>query len=904
MATDSTRDIIEKHTTAVVLRDGSTLHLRPIRCDDQERLQDLFARLSPHTVYLRFHHMLKQLSREEAARLCTVDYENSFALVGTVGEGAEEKLIAVARYYRLTGLDAAEMAVVVEDAYQGKGIGTQLLEQLAGVARGKGIRSFEAEVLAENNEMLKVLTDSGFQIAQELEHGVYRVVWPLAPTPEAAERSAEREKVAAIASLRAFLKPRSIAVIGASQRQGSIGNKLFRNLLYQGFGGVVYPVNPNVEVVASVKTYPTVLDITGDVDLAVVVVPAEAVHTVVQQCGRKGVKGVVVISAGFAESGAEGRQMQDKVLSTARSYGMRLIGPNCMGIINTDPQVNMNATFSSVFPPAGNIALCSQSGALGLVILEYARVLNIGLSAFVSIGNRADVSSNDFLEYWVDDPKTDVILLYLESFGNPRKFAHIARAVSTQKPVVAVKSGRTAPGSRAAASHTGALATGEVGSDALFRQAGIVRVDTLEELFDTANLLSHQPIPRGRRLAILTNGGGPAIMTADASAARGIELPPLSETTITALKRILPRGSSLANPIDMTAGAGASAYSEALKLLADDDTVDNVVVIFIPPIVAEPEAVARAVRTVAPLYRQRGKTLLASFMGARGARVELGSDEEGYVPSFSFPEATAAALAMACEYAEWRRRPKGTVPELSGIDKRKAEQIVESALEQSAKKPTWLDTDTAFSLLNCYGIHCVQSSPAATAEEAAGLAADMGFPVAVKLLSDTITHKTDVGGVVLGVRSETEVKQAFGQIRERLAGVGRASEMQGVVVQQMVTKGVEVIVGVTQDPSFGPLVLFGTGGIYTELFKDVAVRIHPLTDVDAREMIESVKAHKLLEGWRGSKPSDVVALEGLLLRVSAMVEDLPQIAELDLNPVKALTKGKGYLVVDARVLLS
>lgn len=892
-----------RYSTAVLLRDGSTLHLRPIQCDDQERLQALFARLSPHTVYLRFHHMLRQLSKDEAFRLCTVDHENSFALVGTVGEGAEEKLIAVARYYRLTNPDAAEMAVVVEDAYQGKGIGTQLLEQLANVARGKGIRSFQAEVLAENQEMLKVLTDSGFEISQELEHGVFRLVWPIAPTTAVEEKSAEREKVAAIASLRAFLKPRSVAVIGASQRQGSIGNKLFRNLLYQGFAGVVYPVNPNSEAVASVKTYPSVLDIAGEVDLAVVIVPAEAVYTVVQQCGRKGVKGVIIISAGFAETGAEGRQMQEKVLSTARSYGMRLVGPNCMGIINTDPQVNLNATFSSVFPPTGNIALCSQSGALGLAILEYARVLNIGLSAFVSIGNRADVSSNDFLEYWVDDPKTDVILLYLESFGNPRKFARIARAVSAHKPVVAVKSGRTAAGSRAAASHTGALVTGEVGSDALFRQAGILRVDTLEELFDTANLLSHQPTPRGRRLAILSNGGGPAIMTADACAARGIELPALSEATISALKKALPRGASFANPIDMTAGAGASEYAEALRLLAEDEAIDNVVVIFIPPIVTEPEAVAKAIRTVAPQYRQRGKTLLASFMGARGARVELGSDEEGYVPSFAFPEATAAALARACEYGEWLRRPKGAIPPLPGIDAKKAATIVRSALERSAKKPVWLDTDTAFSLLDCYGIRCVQSRPAASAEETARLAADTGFPVAVKLLSDTITHKTEVGGVVLGVRSETEAKQAFAGIRERLAALGRDGEMQGVVVQQMVTKGVEVIVGVTLDASFGPLILFGTGGIYTELFKDVAVRIHPLADIDAREMIQSVKAHQLLEGWRGSKPSDVEALEGLLLRVSAMVEDLPQIAELDLNPVKALDKGKGYIVVDARVLL-
>jgi succinyl-CoA synthetase alpha subunit/RimJ/RimL family protein N-acetyltransferase len=408
MAASPVSDSLEKYETTVILRDGSTLHLRSIQREDEERLLALFSRLSRHTVYLRFHHVLSQMSKEEVRRFCTVDYNDAFALVATLGEDIEEKIIAVGRYYRLPRGDTAEIALVVEDAYQGKGIGTHLLEQLAMIAKEKGIRLFEAEVLAENEEMMRVLKDSGFQVAQELEHGVYQVVLPIAPTPVVEERSAEREKVATIASLRSFLKPRSIAVIGASQRQGSIGNKLFRNLLQQGFDGVLYPVNPKAEVVASVRAYPSVLDIPGEVDLAVVIVPAEIVQQVMQQCGRKGVRGVVVISAGFAESGAEGRERQDRLLETARSYGMRLVGPNCMGIINTDPQINMNATFSSVFPPAGNIALGTQSGALGLAILEYARSLNIGLSTFVSIGNRADVSSNDLLQYWEEDPSTGV----------------------------------------------------------------------------------------------------------------------------------------------------------------------------------------------------------------------------------------------------------------------------------------------------------------------------------------------------------------------------------------------------------------------------------------------------------------------------------------------------------------
>ena len=875
MAANPTSNGLEKYRRAVILKDGSTLHLRPIQREDEERLLALFNRLTPRTIYLRFQNVLTQMSREEAERFCTVDFDNTFALVTTIGEDIEEKIVAVGRYYRLPRRDAAEVAFLVEDAYQGKGIGTHLLEQLASVATERGICLFQAEVLAENEQMMRVLKNSGFQMAHELENGVYQVVLPIAPAPLVEERSAEREKVATIASLRAFLKPRSIAVIGASRKQGTIGNKLFHNILQQGFNGVLYPVNPNAEVVASVKAYPSVLDISGEVDLAVVITPAEIVHQVVQECGRKGVRGVVVISAGFAESGAEGVIKQEKLIETARNYGMRLVGPNCMGIINTDPQVNMNATFSSVFPPAGNIAFGTQSGALGLAILEYTRGLNIGLSTFVSIGNRADVSSNDLLQYWGDDAATDVILLYMESFGDPRWFARIARGVTPTKPIVAVKSGRTPAGSRAAASHTGALATADVASEALFRQAGIIRVDTLEDLFDVANLLCHQPLPSGKRVAILTNGGGPGIMTVDACAARGLELATLSNKTLSELKKLLPSRASIDNPIDMTAEATAEEYSQALELLAQDDCVDIVIVIFIPPIVTKSEEVANAIREAALQFRRRGKTLLASFMGSRGAPIELGSEEEGYVPCFTFPEATAAALARACEYSEWLNRPKGIIQELGSIDKKKADQIVKSALERSDSRPLWLDATSAIELLSSYGIRVVRSKSARTAEEATRTAGGIGFPVAVKLLSDTIAHKTEVGGVILDLRSQREVERAFIQIRERLASMGRPDEMQGVIIQEMITGGIEVIVGVTQDPSFGPLILFGTGGVYTELFKDVVLRIHPLTDIDAQEMVRSVKAYQLLEGWRGTKPCDTKSLEELLLRVSAMVEDLP-----------------------------
>lgn len=714
----------------------------------------------------------------------------------------------------------------------------------------------------------------------------------------------EQEKAFDIASLEALLKPRSIAVIGASRRNLTIGNKLFRNLLQHEFTGVVYPVNPNAKVVAAVPTYPSVLDIPGEVDLAIIITPAATVPGLMEECGQKGVRGVIVISAGFAESSPEGRARQDGILEIARRYGMRLVGPNCMGIINTDPEVNMNATFSSVFPPIGGIAMGTQSGALGGAILEYARNLNIGLSTFVSIGNKADVSSNDLLQYWGKDPSTKVILLYLESFGNPKKFVRIARSITLTKPVVAVRGGRTLTGSRAAASHTGALATAEVASEALFAQTGVIRVDTLEELFDVANLLSHQPIPQGKRVAILTNGGGPGIMTADACADRGLELQTLSDETVSKLKSFLSDRASLTNPIDMTAEASAEQYRQALEILARYDGIDIVIVIFIPPILTQAEAVANAIRELAPEFRKRGKTLVASFMGSRSAGIEYDSEDGGCIPLFTFPERTAGALTRAYEYSQWLQRPRGVVPKLTGINKEKAEEVVASALKQSSTRPLWLEASSVSDLLNSYGIKVAVSKSAKTAKDAARVAEEIGFPVAVKLLSDKIIHKTEVGGVILSCCSSGDVKQAFNQIRERLEGLGRADEMQGVTIQQMISEGIEVIVGLTQDPSFGPLIMFGMGGIYAEFLRDITFRIHPLTDVDVQDMVRSVKVHELFAGWRGSKPSDVKALEDLLLRVSAMVEDLPQIAEMDLNPVKAQEQGKGYVVVDARILLS
>jgi acyl-CoA synthetase (NDP forming) len=626
------------------------------------------------------------------------------------------------------------------------------------------------------------------------------------------------------------------------------------------------------------------------------------VAKVADECGHKGVHTLVVISDGFKEVGPEGASREKEIRDIALGHGMRIIGPNCMGVINTDPSVRLNATFSPVYPPAGNVAFLSQSGAMGLVVLEYASNLDIGISTFVSVGNRVDISSNDLLEYWEQDPSTDVILLYLESFGNPRKFSRIARRVTAKKPVVVVKGGSTQAGSRAAASHTGAMATSDVVSDVLFQHAGIIRVNLMEEMFDVAALLSNQPLPRGRRLVIVTNGGGPGIIAADSAARNGLLLPQPSEAMITKLKSVVKRDISFHNPLDTTAGANAQEFRAILRLLADDKDSDAVLAIFIPPIVAGMEDFGASIGDVAPYFWNEGKPLLACFLGQRGFKGKLGSGDR-FVPTYPFPEEAISALSKAAEYAEMRQKPAGQIPEFSGIKINEARDIVGRAMAKSTQRPLWMQPGEISGLLTCYGMHFIETLVARTPTEAAATAAKVGFPVVVKLDSDTITHKSDVGGVVLGLDSPDKVKQAFNYIRTRLAKDGRQNEMQGVIVQQMVDEGTEAIVGITQDPIFGPLIMFGSGGTYAELMKDIVLRLAPISDLDAKEMINSIKMSSLFKGFRGLPPADIAAVEDLLLRLAAMAEDIPQIAELDFNPVKVMPQGRGYYIVDARIML-
>jgi acetyl coenzyme A synthetase (ADP forming)-like protein len=717
-----------------------------------------------------------------------------------------------------------------------------------------------------------------------------------------AETEAQTMQPSNLESLRPLLSPQTVAIIGASRHPGTIGYLLLQCMVQAGFTGTVYPVNPNADSIMSIKAYPSILDVPDKVELAVIAVPAKLVSKVAEDCGGKGVRALIVISDGFREVGPEGVEREEELRTIIRKYSMRVVGPNCMGIINTNDSIRMNATFSPVFPPAGNVAFMSQSGAMGLTILEHANNLNMGVSTFVSAGNRIDVESNELLEYWENDPATKVILLYMESFGDPRRFARVARRVSTKKPIVVVKSGSTPAGSRAAASHTGAIATSDVTIDALFHYAGIIRVNSMEELFDVATLLSNQPLPTGRRLAIITNGGGPGIIAADASARSGLVLPPFSPETEEKLESVALRDISINNPLDTTAGSTPEEFCHMLEILANDKGNDAVLAIFVPPVATDLAAMETAIRSVAPIYWRRRKPLLACFLGERGFKAKLGSMGR-FVPSYPFPEEAITSLVRAIEYVETRSKPKGKIPKFSGLKREKAHHIIELALARSDQEPVWLTAAEANDLLLCYGIRVANSGAAKTADEAAEIASKLRFPVAVKLDSASLVHKTDVGGVVLGLNSQNEVRQAFNDIKAKLAGLGRISEMQGVVVQEMVKGGIETIAGVTQDPSFGPLIMFGSGGIYAELVRDVVLRLHPLTDLDAREMITSIKMAKLFEGFRGAPPSDIKAVADLLLRLSAMVEDLPQINELDFNPVTVMPAGEGYWVIDAKLLV-
>jgi acetyl coenzyme A synthetase (ADP forming)-like protein len=863
----------------VILRDGRTLRLRPPGREDGGRLLGFFRSLSDQSLYLRFHGF-PSLDARLVEQLLEPDWQERGVLVGELADESGEAVVAVANYVRLRDRAAAEVAFAVADEHQRRGIGTRLLERLAERAGEVGIERFVAEVMADNRRMLGVFEAAGFELTRELEGGELEVQFPIRATDLYRARVDERDHVAVTASLRSFFEPQTVAVIGASSRRGTIGGELFRNILAGDFTGAAYPVNRTGEAVAGVQGYGSIRDIGRPVDLAVIVLPGGAVLAAAEEALQAGVRALLVISAGFAEVGRDGLERQERLLELVRGHGARLIGPNCLGIAVTG--ASLNATFAARAPRPGNIGFSSQSGALGVALLEAAETRGLGLSAFVSIGNKADVSSNDLLEWWEDDPATDVVLLYLESFGNPHRFGRIARRVSRVKPILALKSGTTQSGQRAASSHTAALAGSETAVDALFRQAGVIRASSLEELIDVVALLTGQPETRGRRVGIVTNAGGLGILCADACEAAGLELPSLTPDTREQLASLLSIEASLENPVDMLGGATSETYARALPLVLADVQVDALIVLFVPTVAANADDVAEAIQHAVKAANV-DKPVLAVVISAAGIP-DVFRRPDSHVAAFAYPEAAARALGRAAERAEWLRQPFGSVPHLEDIDRTKAERVIEEASARGAD--VWLEAAETRELLLAYGLPLVPERAASTVDEAVAAAEELGYPVVVKTALAG-AHKTDIGGIAVDLPDEEAVRGAVSRIGTP------------ALVQPMVVGSAELLAGVVQDPVFGPLVAFGPGGVFAELIGQAGFRIAPLTDQDAEELVGGGKPGKLVAGFRGRPAADADALRDLLHRLGRLGEEHPAVAELDLNPV--IAQPSGCVVVDARV---
>ena len=871
----------------VALRDGSTIHVRPVRSGDREAIRAFLETVSRESIAFRFFGLPQPEWIVNWS--LDVDYADRFALVAETGD--PPAIVAHAAYIRESP-DRAEVAFLVADAWQSRGISTILLAHLAALAEHQGITTLIAEVLSANHRMIQVFRESGFPVDLRASADAISLELPTSLSPAGLARFEERERLAAVAALRSFLEPRSVAVIGASRRRGTVGGEILRNLLAAEFTGAVYAVNPHSEVVQSLPAYPSISAIPASIELAVVVVPADDVLAVTRECAAAGVRALLVISSGFAETGEAGAERQRELLAICRQSGMRAIGPNCLGVLNTAPSVGLNATFAPTPARPGSVGFMSQSGGLGIAIIEAASRLGIGLSSFVSVGNKADLSGNDMLCYWEQDPSTEVALLYLESFGNPRKFARIARRFARHKPLLAVKSGRSSAGARATSSHTGALlAASDVTVDALFTQAGVIRADTLHELFAVASLLTTQPLPRGDRVAIVTNAGGPGIMCADACQADGVQVPELPGEVQARLLEFLPAGASAHNPIDMIATASADQYRRTLQTLIELDACDAILAIFVPPLVTDAVDVAQAIRAAA--QGDPGVLIAAVFMSSAGPPAEL-ADHGVRVPGYEYPEDAARAVALAAKHGHWRAQPEAPAPALDDTRPAHAAAIISAGL---ARGPGWLPQPAVHDLLDCYGLPLVPTRFVADADGAVRAAAELDGPVALKATARELVHKTEAGAVRLGLRSGEEVRAAAAEIVASVAAAGH--QVAEFVVQPMLAGGVEMIVGVASDPSFGPVLACGAGGTTAELLRDISVRITPLSAHDPGQMLRALRSFPLLEGYRGAPACDLAAIEDVLLRVSAMVEAHPEIVELDCNPLIAGTSGA--LIVDARV---
>ncbi|KKJ96017.1 bifunctional GNAT family N-acetyltransferase/acetate--CoA ligase family protein [Micromonospora sp. HK10] len=826
----------------VLLSDGTTVQLRPIHPDDAAAIVAMHSRFSERTRYLRYFSPYPRIPERDLHRFVNVDHRDREAFVVLAGD----LIVAVGRYERLgPASPEAEVAFVVEDAYQGRGIGSVLLEHLADAARRYGIVHFVAEVLPANGAMLRVFSDFGYQVQRQFADGVVHLTFPIAPTEATLEVQRGREHRTEARSIARLLAPRGIAVYGASTTGQGVGAALLGHLRDGGFTGGIVPVHPTAATVAGLPAYPSAADAGIDVDLAVVAVAPEAAMEVVADAARAGAHGLVVISAGFAEAGPAGAAHQRALVRAAHLAGMRVVGPNCLGVANTDETVRLNATLAPVLPAPGRVGVFSQSGAFGVALLAEASRRGLGVSSFVSAGNRADVSGNDLLQYWQDDPGTDVITLYLETFGNPRKFARLARRIGRDKPVVALASLARPPGVG------DAPALDAVAVSALFAQSGVIRVDTVAELLDVGVLLAHQPLPAGRRVAVVGNSSALTGLAATACAAQGLTV-------------------ADGYPHDVGPRAGAAAYAAALAAAAADERVDAVVALFAPPLpgqLTDPEADFTA---ALPDAAAVGKPVVATFLAGR---VPAG------VPAYPSVEEAVRALARVSRYADWLRRPPGVLPELDRVDRAAGQ----AALRADGADPA--------ALLRAYGIDVVESVPAGSADEALAAAERLGWPVALKAAAPGLRHRLDLGAVRLDLADPVALRRAYAEMAPLFGA--------DVLVQPMVPPGVACVVELVEDPAFGPVVGFGLGGVATELLGDRAWRAVPLTDRDAAELVDEPRAAPLLRGHRGAAPVDRSALVELLLRVGRLADEQPRVRSLTLNPV--LARPDGFAVLHATV---
>ncbi|GAA0808220.1 bifunctional acetate--CoA ligase family protein/GNAT family N-acetyltransferase [Spirilliplanes yamanashiensis] len=856
------------HTDGVdaLTTDGAIVHLRPARAADLPAVLDLYDRASPDNLRLRFFHLPGRLSLEaDARRVCRAPGAGRHAVVAEL----PGRIVGVASYER-RGRQRAEFAVFVDDEHHGRGIGTLLLEQLAAAARRRGLAELTGDVLGDNNAMLTVARDLTVGARATVDSGVVTVRVPT--TSGIGEHLVDRREAhAERRSLAPLLTPRSVAVVGAGRHDG-VGHQVLRALAEYGFRGPLYAVNPHAAAVAGHPSYPSLSAVPGGVDLAVVAVPAEAVPDVVADGARAGVRAVVLLSAGFADDGEAGRARQAELVRLVRAHGMRLAGPNCLGVVNTDPAVRLNAAFAPGEPARGVLGVASQSGAVGIALLENAAHDGTGISTFVSLGNKADVSGNDLLAWWLDDPDTAVVALYLESFGNPRRFSRLVRAVAHRKPVLVLKSGRSTAGRRAGLSHTAAAAASDVVVDALFRQAGVIRVDTLGDLVDAARLLSTQPLPGGNRVGVVGNAGGLNVLAADVAEPAGL---------------LVPAGQATVNPVDLGAGATPEGCAAAIRALAGGGAVDALLVVLVATRANDLPGLLEA--SGAALDERPDVPAAVVVVGRGDAPRTCGARR---APVFELPERAMRALGHAARYAAWRRAPHGDRVTPDGVDPAAGRSAVQAGLTAGAG---WQAYDVTSRLLNAYGIRLVDAAWVGGPRQAVAAAERIGFPVVLKSADPELVHKTESGAVALGLAGAGQVREAAA----RVLAAGRPG--QGLLVQRTVPADVELAAGVVHDPQFGSLVMAGMGGVRADVLGDRVFRLVPLTDVDARAMWQSLRGAPLLTGYRGAPAVDTAAVEDLFTRVARLAEEHPEVAELDLNPVMA--GPGGVTVVDAKLRL-